>query len=299
MKGLTIRNIDHVPYLKKWFKQVNWEEKPETVSMSIEGEYSMKYTNIIIEKKDGIGTIKINRPQVLNALNKDTINELSRAVDELEQDKTIKVAILTGEGKAFIAGADIKQMSTMTSLEAKAFAESGHGFLKKIEQSRLPFIAAVNGFALGGGCEFMMACDISIASSKAKIGQPEINLGVHPGFGGTQRLPRLVGRMRAKELLLTGNTIDATVAYQIGLINRVVAEDKLMEEVNKIAKTIASKSPVQTAFIKSLVNKGTDIDINSACSLEISYFSSCFSTHDQTEGMKAFLEKRKPTFTGK
>ncbi len=175
----------------------------------------------------------------------------------------------------------------------------GHSALMKIEQSRLPFIAAVNGFALGGGCEFMMVCDICIASANAKIGQPEINLGVHPGFGGTQRLPRLVGRNIAKELLFTGRTIDANEAYRIGLLNKVVEDDKLMEEVTTLASTIASKSSVQTAFIKSLVNKGTDIDINTACSLEISYFSSGFSTQDQKEGMKAFLEKRKPAFKGK
>ena len=263
------------------------------------GDKGMAYENIIVEKKDSIGTIKINRPNVLNALNKDTITELSKAIDELDLDKGIKVAILIGEGKAFVAGADIKQMSEMTPLEAKEFAELGHSTLMKIEQSRLPFIAAVNGFALGGGCEFLMACDICIASENAKIGQPEINLGVHPGFGGTQRLPRLVGRNKAKELLFTGCTIDANEAYRIGLINKVVKDDKLMEEVTTLASTIASKSSVQTAFIKSLVNKGTDIDINSACSLEISYFSSGFSTQDQKEGMKAFLEKRKPIFKGK
>lgn len=259
----------------------------------------MAFKNIVIEKKDGIGTIKINRPNVLNALNKDTIKELSKAVDELGKDKNIKVAILTGEGKAFIAGADIKQMSNMTPLEAKEFAEMGHGMLMKIENSRLPFIAAVNGFALGGGCEVLMACDICIAASSAKIGQPEINLGIHPGFGGTQRLPRLVGRRKAKELLLTGRNLDANEAYNTGLVNMVVEDEKLTEEVEKLAGKIASKSPVQTAFIKALVNKGTDIDLNSACSLEISYFSSGFSTHDQKEGMEAFLEKRKPAFKGK
>lgn len=260
----------------------------------------MAYGNIVVEKKDGIATIKINRPKVLNALNKDTMIELSKAVDELEQDKNIKVAILTGEGdKAFIAGADIRQMSNMTPLQAKEFAELGHGMLMKIENSRLPFIAAINGYALGGGCETLMACDICIASKNAKIGQPEINLGIHPGFGGTQRLSRLVGRMKAKELLLTGRNIDADEAYQIGLVNMVVEDEQLMETTVKIAGKIASKSPVQTDFIKSLVNKGADIDLNTACSLEISYFSSGFSTYDQKEGMKAFLEKRKPLFKGK
>lgn len=259
----------------------------------------MAFKNIIMEKKDGIGTIKINRPQALNALNKDTILELSKAVDELGNDDKIKVAILTGKGKAFIAGADIKQMSTMTPLEAKEFAEMGHGLLMKIENSRLPFIAAINGYALGGGCEVLMACDICIAAKSAKLGQPEINLGIHPGFGGTQRLPRLVGRMKAKELLLTGRNIDADEACSIGLVNITVEDEKLMETVNKIAGRISEKSKVQTDFIKSLVNKGVDIDLNSACSLEISYFASGFSTNDQKEGMKAFLEKRKPVFKGK
>jgi len=260
----------------------------------------MAYKNIIVEKKDGIGTIKINRPKVLNALNKDTVLELTKAVAELEKDKNIKVVILTGEGdKAFIAGADISQMKDMSPLEAKEFAEMGHNLLMNIESSRLPFIAAINGFALGGGCEVLMACDICIAGSSAKIGQPEINLGIHPGFGGTQRLPRLVGRMKAKELLLTGRNIDAEEACRIGLVNMVVEDDKLTETVEKMAGKIASKSTVQTDFIKSLVNKGADIDLTSACSLEISYFSSSFSTKDQKEGMTAFLEKRKPVFKGK
>ena len=260
----------------------------------------MAYKNIKIEKKDGIATVKINRPQVLNALNKDTISELATAVDELDADKSIKVAILTGEGdKAFIAGADIKQMAGMTPLEAKKFAELGHNMLFKIENSRIPFIAAINGYALGGGCEVLMSCDICIAGKSAKMGQPEINLGVHPGFGGTQRLSRLVGKMKAKELLLTGKNIDAEEAFKIGLVNMIVDDDKLMDTANKLAGQIAGKSQIQTAFIKSLVNKGIDIDLNTACSLEISYFSSSFSTEDQKEGMKAFLEKRKPEFKGK
>lgn len=259
----------------------------------------MSYLNILVEKKDSIGIIKINRPNFLNALNKDTISELTNAVDELEKDKNIKVVILTGEGKAFIAGADIKQMKDMDSSEAKKFAEAGHKLLMNIENSRLPFIAAVNGYALGGGCEVMMACDICIAASSAKIGQPEINLGVHPGFGGTQRLPRLVGRMKAKEILLTGDSFDANEAHRIGLVNKVVPDDRIMQESEKIANKIASKSTVQTDLIKKLVNKGMDIDLKKACELEISYFSSSFSTEDQKEGMTAFLEKRKPNFKGK
>ena len=259
----------------------------------------MSYVNILIEKKDNIGIIKINRPNNLNALNNDTIFELTKAVEELEKDKNVKVAIITGEGKAFIAGADIKQMKDMDSSEAKKFSETGHNFLMKIENSRLPFIAAVNGYALGGGCEVMMACDICIAASSAKIGQPEINLGIHPGFGGTQRLPRLVGRMKAKELLLTGNNVDANEAHRIGLVNMVVPDDKIMEEAGRIANKIASKSTVQTTFIKALVNKGMEVDLKKACALEISYFSKSFETDDQKEGMTAFLEKRKPNFKGK
>ena len=259
----------------------------------------MAYKNILIEKKEGIATIKINRAKVLNALNMETIVELADAVKTLEKDEKIKVAILTGEGKAFIAGADISQMANMTPLEAKKFSDKGHCLLERIEKSRLPFIAAVNGYALGGGCETLMACDIVIAGKSAKLGQPEINLGISPGFGGTQRLPRLVGRMKAKELLLTGRNISADEALEIGLVNMIVEDDQLMETTQKIAGKIASKSPVQTNFIKALVNKGSDIDLHSANSLEISYFSSSFSTHDQKEGMKAFLEKRKPSFKGK
>jgi len=259
----------------------------------------MAYKNIILDKKDAIGFIKINRPKVLNALNEETIGEITKAVLELEEDNKIKVGVLTGEGKAFIAGADISAMANMTPLEAKEFAENGHNMLNTIEKSRLPFIAAINGYALGGGCETLMACDIVIAGKSALLGQPEINLGISPGFGGTQRLPRLVGRMKAKELLLTGRNISAEEAHSIGLVNMVVEDDKLLETAEKIAGKIASKSSVQTNFIKALVNKGVDIDLNTANSLEISYFSSSFSTQDQKEGMKAFLEKKKPNFKGK
>jgi len=256
----------------------------------------MSYTNIHVAKKNGIGTITMNRPTVLNALDRDTIEELTMAVHDLECDATIHVAILTGKDKAFIAGADIKQMQSMTPLEAEAFATTGHQLLRNIENSRLPYIAAVNGYALGGGCEIMMACDIILASTTAKIGQPEINLGIHPGFGGTQRLPRLVGVTKAKELLLTGDAIDAAEAARIGLVNKVVEPDKLLEETERLAQKIAAKSGIQTRFIKTLVNTGVNIDLPSACTLEISLFSTGFSTQDQKEGMAAFLEKRKPLF---
>jgi len=259
----------------------------------------MNFNNILIEKKEGIAKITINRPNVLNALNVETINEITKCIKELEKDKKIKVVILTGKGKAFIAGADISQMKNMTPVESKKFAEIGHNMLFTIENSPLPFIAAVNGYALGGGCETLMACDISIASKNAIFGQPEINLGIHPGFGGTQRLPRLVGKMIAKELLLTGKNINAEEAMRIGLINDVVEDDKLMEKAYKIAESISNKSQIQTEFIKSLVNKGCETDLITACSLEISHFATSFSTEDQSEGMNAFLNKRKPVFKGK
>ena len=259
----------------------------------------MNDKNIIIEKKNAVATIIMNRPQVLNVLDKETLEELTKAVDELENDPAVHVAILTGKEKAFIAGADIKQMQGLNTLQAKEFATLGHRLLQNIENSRLPFIAAINGYTLGGGCELMMACDIILASANAKIGQPEINLGIPPGFGGTQRLPRHVGKIKAKELLLTGDSLDAQEAWHIGLINKVVDHDKLMEEADKLAQKIAAKSTVQTGFIKALVNQGSNIDLPSACALEIAYFSSSFSTEDQKEGMTAFLEKRKPLFKGK
>lgn len=259
----------------------------------------MTYKNILLEKKNGIGYITMNRPAVLNALDIETIEELTKAVHELETDMNVHVAVLTGKEKAFIAGADIKQMQAMNPLQAKQFATLGHHLLQSIESSRLPYIAAVNGYALGGGCEVMMACDIILASTTAKIGQPEINLGIHPGFGGTQRLPRLVGASKAKELLLTGDTIDAQEALRIGLINKVVEPEKLLEETERLAIKIATKSGIQTHCIKTLVNTGVNIDLPSACTLEISMFSSGFATEDQKEGMAAFLEKRKPSFKTK
>jgi enoyl-CoA hydratase len=256
----------------------------------------MERQNVVLTKEGPIAMIKMNRPDALNALNLQTLTELSDVIAELENDKSVKCAILTGEGKAFIAGADIKQMSEMDPMDAKRFARMGHGVLDSMESSKVVYIAAVNGFALGGGCEIMMACDIAIASNKAKIGQPEINLGIHPGFGGTQRLPRLIGRMRAKELLLTGDNITADEAYRLGLVNRVTEPEALIPAAREIAGKIASKSAVQISFIKTMVNKGADIDLMSAKELEISYFIASFATEDRLEGMKAFIEKRKPDF---
>ena len=236
----------------------------------------------------------------MNALNSATITELIQIVTDLENDDTIKVAVLRGAGdKAFVAGADIKEMKDMNMLQARQFAQIGHSLVASIRTSRIPYIAMVQGYALGGGCELMMACDVSIGCRNAKLGQPEINLGVSPGFGGTQNLPRLVGRAKAKELLLTGDIIPAEEAYRIGLLCKLVDDEKLEEETAKLAKKIADKSSVQTGFIKALVNEGVDINITTAHALEVSYFSSGFATQDQKEGMAAFLEKRNPKFKGK
>lgn len=256
----------------------------------------MDYEHIVVEKKDQTGIIKINRPKALNALNQQMICELINAVNDFDIDEDVKAVIVTGEGKAFIAGADIKEMKDMTPLEAKEFASLGHDLMHMMERSMVIYIAAVNGFALGGGCELMMACDLMIASSKAVLGQPEINLGIHPGFGGTQRLARLIGVTRAKELLLTGRNVKADEAFNIGLVNKVVDPDDLMKEAEDLAESIASKSMVQIGFIKELVNKGINVDLQSGCDLEVAYFSASFATHDQKEGMTAFIEKRKAAF---
>ena len=259
----------------------------------------MIYENIELEKKDGIAWITINRPDVLNALNSETLTELNSIVLEIENDTAVKVAVLKGAGdKAFVAGADIKEMKDMNMLQAREFAQIGHSVVAHIRGSRIPYIAMVKGYALGGGCELMMACDIAIGSMSAKIGQPEINLGISPGFGGTQNLPRLVGRAKAKELLLTGDIITAEEAYRIGLLCKLVDNEKLEEVTKKLAQKIAGKSSIQTSFIKALVNKGSDIDIITAHDMEIAYFSSGFATQDQKEGMSAFLEKRNPKFKG-
>ena len=259
----------------------------------------MEYKNLLVTTAGKVATITFHRPQVLNALNLETLEELEAAITAVEKDTAISVLVLTGEGKAFIAGADIGQMKTMTPLQAREFASQGHLVLRRLESSRLAVIAAVNGFALGGGCEVLMACDIVLAASTAKIGQPEVNLGIHPGFGGTQRLPRLVGAMKAKELLLTGAPVTAEEACRIGLVNRVVPPEKLLEETKALAALISEKSPLQVAYIKALVNGGRDVALQVASDLEIASFAASFTSHDQQEGMSAFLEKRPAKFTGR
>lgn len=259
----------------------------------------MKYKNLIIEKEDEIAVLTMNRPKTLNALNSETLMELKSALESLEKDKAVKVVIITGAERSFVAGADISEMVDMNALEAQNHSKLGQETFFKIENLCKTVIAAINGFALGGGCELAMACDIRIASSKAKFGQPEVNLGVTPGFGGTQRLPRLVGKGKAKELIFTGDIINADEALRIGLVNRVVEPEKLMEEAKNLAKKIASKGQIAVRLAKADINYGMEVDLPSGCAIEIDAFGLCFSTHDQKEGMRAFLERRKPKFKGK
>lgn len=258
----------------------------------------MEFKNLIVEKKDGIAILKFNRPKALNALNSETLIELKAAGDALNADKTIKVVIVTGEGKAFVAGADILEMKDLTALEGMAFSARGHEAFAALENMEKPVIAAVNGFALGGGFEVALACDIIYASDKAKVGFPEATLGIHPGFGGTQRTAKLAGLAKAKELIFSGKTIGAAEAYEMGLLNKVVPDDQLVAEVMALASKIAANGPFAVRLAKECVNKSLSLDIKEGLALEAKDFGLCFATKDQKEGMTAFVEKRKATFTG-
>ena len=256
----------------------------------------MEFKNIVIEKKDVVGIIKMNRPESLNALNIETLGEIRDAVTLLNTDDDVKVLIFTGEGKGFIAGADIKQMKDMNEDEAREFCNLGQKIFDIIENLDKPVIAAVNGFALGGGCELAMACDIRIASENAKFGQPEVNLGIIPGFGGTQRLSRLVGKGIAKELIFTGDMIDAPTALRIGLVNKVIAAENLLDETIGIAQKIASKGPAAILIAKSVINRGSDTDLTKGLAIERDGFVQCIASGEAKEGMEAFVEKRKPNW---
>lgn len=258
------------------------------------------YKNILLEKSNGIGLITINRPQVLNALNKETMIELKEVVHSIAQDRDIKVVIVTGSGqKSFVAGADIAEMQEMSALEGREWGKYSQEVFNDIENLAQPVIAAVNGYALGGGCELAMSCDIRIAADNAKFGQPEVLLGVIPGFAGTQRLPRLIGKGRAKELLFTGKQIDATEACRIGLVNSIVSLDKLMDTAKETASLIMERGPIAVRLCKAAVNEGLDMDFESGQAYEREVFGLCFATEDQKEGMRAFVEKRKPAFKGR
>lgn len=258
----------------------------------------MDYTNILLEKDQAIATLTINRPKSLNALNQATLEEMLACLTELGQDETVKVVIITGSGeKAFVAGADISFMKGLTPDEGKVFGRLGHKVARTLENLPQPVIAAVNGFALGGGCELALACDMRLAGENAKFGQPEVNLGIIPGFGGTQRLPRLIGKGLAAELLYSGKIIDAQEACRIGLVNRVVAQEQLMTECMELAFLISSKGPAAVRLCKEVVNNGLEMDLIRACSYEADLFALCFAGSEQKEGMSAFLEKRVPRFS--
>ncbi len=258
----------------------------------------MAYENILFEVADGIGILTFNRPKALNALNPKTLEEVSDVIDQIRFDKGVRVLVLTGAGeKAFVAGADISEFPKMNSLQARSFAEKGQEVFSKLESLPKPVIACVNGFALGGGCEIAMSCDFIYAADTARFGQPEVNLGLIPGFGGTQRLARLVGRARAKELCMTGEMLDAQQARAMGLVNKVFPADQLMEETLKVARFLASRAPNVMRSVKQVVDRGMDVDLKTGCAFEAESFGVCFASKDAREGVSAFLEKRKPLFS--
>ena len=263
----------------------------------------MKFESIIYEKdkEKGIVKLTINRPEVRNALNAATRQEIRNAIGEIEKDEDVRVVIITGAGeKAFISGADITAFKDATPIMMEESASTlGQQLFSDIENLSVPVIAMINGFCLGGGLELAMCCDIRIASENAKFGQPEINIGIFPGAGGTQRLPRLIGWGKAKELIYTGKIIDAAEAERIGLVDKVVPPDRLEEEVEQLAATIASKSPLIIKLVKKVINRGMYTDLAAGLAYEKANFALCFATEDHIEGVTAFLEKRKPEFKGR
>ena len=257
----------------------------------------MTYKYLLLEKEDGIGILYINRPEAMNALNTGVLEEIIHAMGEISKDDEIQVLIITGAGdKSFVAGADIKEMHGLTAVEGREFGYIGQAAFRAIEKLEKPVIAAVNGFALGGGCELAMAADIRLASDKARFGQPEVGLGITPGFGGTQRLPRLVGEGRAMELILTANNINAEEAYRIGLVNHIYPAADLLDETRKMARKIMGNAPLAVKYSKSAINKGLQTDIDTGMAIEADLFGICFSTEDQKTGMGAFLNKEKASF---
>jgi enoyl-CoA hydratase len=260
----------------------------------------MEFKFIIYEKSGGVATITLNRPEALNAFSKDVAKEVFHALEDVKNDENVRVLILTGAGeKAFSTGADIKAMVGMTALKARELSLMGEKLCSALENLEKPVIAAINGYALGGGLEVAMSCDLRIASENAHMGQTEINIGLIPGWGGTQRLTRLVGRTKAKELVFTGKMIDAKTGEQLGLVNMVVPADKFREMVRQFASELAMKAPVALKVAKAVINKGADIGLESALALEREGFGVVASSEDLKEGVSAFTEKRKPAFKGK
>ena len=260
----------------------------------------MTYETILVERDGAVAIVTLNRPAVLNALNIQMVRELGRAFAEIEADDAVRVAIVTGSGeKAFGAGADIGELGALpNAVAAVALVHNGQGITLQLERMRTPVIAAVNGFALGGGCELAMGCDIRIASEKARFGQPEVTLGLLPGYGGTQRTARLLGRGMAMYLCLSGEMIDAKEALRIGLVERVVPHDELLTEAKRLATTIASRAPLAVAATKRAIDDGAELSVAAALELEALHFGTLVGTNDFKEGTKAFLEKRPANFAG-
>lgn len=260
----------------------------------------MEFNNVLLEKEGNIAILTINRPKALNTLNSETLQDLDKALEQLENESDIYAVILRGAGdKSFVAGADISEMKNLNEEQGKEFGLLGNKVFRRLENLDKPVIAAISGFALGGGCELAMACDIRIASEKAKFAQPEAGLGITPGFGGTQRLPRLVGTGVAKEMIYTGRIVKADEALRIGLINKVVSSELLMEEAKKLADMISINAPIAVKLCKDAINRGTQVDIDSAIVIEANDFGKCFDTEDQKEGMSAFIERREKNFKNK
>jgi len=259
----------------------------------------MPFQFLTLEVADRVATLTVNRPDKLNALNDATIAELGHAIDEIRIDDSVGGVILTGAGRAFIAGADISELSGQTPVLGKARARAGQDVFRRFETCPKPVIAAVNGFALGGGCELAMACHVRIASDAAKFGQPESKLGILPGYGGSERLPRLVGKGRAMQLLMTGEMIDAAEAYRIGLVNKVVPAADLMTTTREMMKTILANGPLAVALCIEAIDRGLEMSLEEGLILEANHFGLLAATDDMREGMRAFLEKRAPAFKGK
>jgi len=260
----------------------------------------MNFKNLLVEKSERYAIVTINRPDKLNALNIETVEELQQAMQALNEDETIRSIILTGAGeKAFIAGADISQITPLDSESGKNFALRGQKVFRYVEKMKKPIIAAINGFALGGGCELAMACHIRLASTKAKFGQPEIKLGIIPGYGGTQRFPRLIGLSNALQLLLTGDMMNAETALRLGLVSEVLEPEQLMERATALASQLAAQAPLAVHYILEAVYRGVDMDLENALGIEAEYFGKACATEDMKEGTTAFLEKRAPVFSGR
>ncbi len=261
---------------------------------------SPSYDNLLLDRDGAVATLTVNRPKVLNALNAATMDDLRRALGELRGDDDVRAVVITGAGdKAFIAGADINELAVQTPVDGREHGLRGQHVLQVLENLGKPVIAAINGFALGGGCELAMACTLRIAADTAKLGQPEINLGLIPGYAGTQRLARLVGRGRALEMLLTGDMVGADEAYRIGLVNRVVPAAELMKEAKALAASLAAKAPVALRYIIDAVNRGLDMPFAEGARFEATLFGLVSTTEDMREGTRAFLEKRKARFKGR